>query len=144
MQQHVDGRPPRVRISCDSNIVHASNIIKSNSSNVPNDFVDLATRRLTPTLTITVPSSEELRSFSSPESITPSPPSPRQSFESGKSERFSQSGYETPKETRTGQVSPASSSSGILRYGLGRSKTCQGVPNAGDYKRQVFFYLSIL
>ncbi|XP_043289320.1 uncharacterized protein [Venturia canescens] len=135
-EQHADGRPPRIRVSGESIAVSSTNIAKSNSSNVANDFVDLASRRLTPTLTITVPSSEELRNLSSPESVTPSPPSPRQSFESGKSERFSQLGYETPKETRTGQVSPASSSSGILRYGLGRSKTCQGVPFAGDYKRQ--------
>ncbi|XP_015123193.1 uncharacterized protein LOC107045430 isoform X2 [Diachasma alloeum] len=112
-----DGRAPRVRITSDPS-GSSMNIAKSKAQQL--ELKDIASRRLTPMLTITVPSSEELRSISSPESITPPPPR----HLSDKSSP----GCDISRD-KTGQVSPISSSSGgILKYGLGRSKTSQTVP----------------
>ena len=61
---------PRVQITTSEGSLAVSSS-KPTPSPTNLDIVDLATRRLTPTLTITVPSSEELRSVSSPESVSP-------------------------------------------------------------------------
>ncbi|XP_011305039.1 uncharacterized protein [Fopius arisanus] len=125
IQRIEDGRVPRLRITSEPSgtSVHVmSNALKSNVKH--KELKDLASRRLTPTLTITVPSSEELRSISSPESITP-PLSVR-------ADKFSP-GCDIPTK-KNEQISPGSSSSGILRYGLGKSKTSQAI--SADFKRQ--------
>ncbi|XP_063988404.1 uncharacterized protein LOC135168302 [Diachasmimorpha longicaudata] len=118
-----DGRAPRVRITSDPS---GSSMSIAKSRVQLSEFKDIASRRLTPMLTITVPSSEELRSISSPESITPPPPR----HLSGKSSP----GGEIARD-KTGQISPGlSGPGGILKYGLGRSKTSQTV--SSDLKHQ--------
>ncbi|XP_024939026.1 uncharacterized protein LOC107265441 isoform X2 [Cephus cinctus] len=89
------------------------------------EVVDLAARRLTPTLTITVPSREELRSISSPESTSPLFTLLPDSAE----DRSTSEEYEISRSISTG-TTPVSSSS---RYTVTKSKTCQDVP---EYKRQ--------
>ncbi|XP_034951995.1 uncharacterized protein [Chelonus insularis] len=121
---------PRVRITSDPS---TSTTPLKKSSQSTTEYPDLASRRLTPTLTITVPSSEELRSVSSPESITP--PLPRPISESGKSDGSSQSG-EILKD-RNGQISPSFSNSGILKYSIGKSRS--NVNSSEEYKRQQSF-----
>lgn len=61
---------PRVHITTVPSEPSCLSLPKSPASSSM-EVIDLASRRLTPTLTITVPSSEELRSVSSPESVSP-------------------------------------------------------------------------
>ncbi|XP_051161103.1 uncharacterized protein LOC127281426 isoform X2 [Leptopilina boulardi] len=89
----------------------------SKPSSPGSEIVDLASRRLTPTLTITVPSSEELRSISSPESISPPPSHHLDSAE----ERSPSDEFEFLKNTP---------------LVIGRSKTWQDVPSSLEFKRQ--------
>ncbi|XP_033214121.1 uncharacterized protein LOC117171167 isoform X2 [Belonocnema kinseyi] len=93
-------------------------VLSSKPSSPGSEIVDLASRRLTPTLTITVPSSEELRSISSPESISPLP----SHFVDSAEERSPSEEFEFSKNTSI----------------LGRSKTWQDVPSTMEFKRQNF------
>lgn len=114
----LDGRQPRVRVTSEpsqSSLPVKKCLVKNF------EMTDLATRRLTPMLTITVPSSEELRTLSSPESITPPLPplAQRQLSDSGcKIERINCS-----------PGSPVSGNSGINNRS--RSRVSQD-----DFRRQ--------
>ena len=79
---------------------------------------DLSSRRLTPTLTITVPSNEELRSISSPESISP----PNSHLFDSSEEHSPSEEFESSKNTSVA---------------IGRSKTWQDVPSTVEFKTQV-------
>ncbi|XP_012284378.1 uncharacterized protein LOC105701841 isoform X2 [Orussus abietinus] len=112
---------PRIQITGERSPAPAS---PRKPSGQENEVVDLATRRLTPTLTITVPSNEELRCTSSPESVSPLL---TLLLDSGE-ERSPSEEFDSPKRP------PTTSQNESSQFSVTRSRTCQEVPS--EFRRQ--------